>query len=107
MRCLVPLVPLFAERYPEIVLELAFADRRVDLVAEGLDLAIRLGSVQDESLVARRLGEPEYKVTRCITTSLGFGNFNQMVNTHWIARARQMLADPALRDRPQRPCLAR
>ncbi|MFO1072708.1 MAG: LysR family transcriptional regulator [Geminicoccaceae bacterium] len=57
MRCLVPLVPLFAERYPEIVLELAFADRRVDLVAEGLDLAIRLGSVQDESLVARRLGE--------------------------------------------------
>lgn len=50
--------------------------------------------------LARRLGEPEYKVTRCITASLGFANFNQMVNSHRIARARRMLADPALRSRP-------
>lgn len=57
MSQVVPLVPLFAGRYPEIELHLAFADRCVDLVAEGLDLAIRLGAIRDEALVARRLGE--------------------------------------------------
>ncbi len=49
--------------------------------------------------LARRLGEPDYKVTRCITTSLGFANFNRMLNAHRIERARTMLADPALRER--------
>ncbi|MDR6626015.1 AraC family transcriptional regulator [Caulobacter segnis] len=49
--------------------------------------------------LARRLGEPDYKVTRCITASLGFANFNQMLNVHRVARAREMLADPALRGR--------
>lgn len=49
--------------------------------------------------LARRLGEPDYKVTRCVTASLGFSNFNRMLNAHRIERARGMLADPALRDR--------
>lgn len=57
MSQILPLVPAFGRRYPEVELQLAFADRRVDLVAEGLDAAIRLGEVGDESLVARRLGE--------------------------------------------------
>jgi DNA-binding transcriptional LysR family regulator len=57
MSQIVPLVARFAERYPEVELQLAFADRRVDLVAQGLDLAIRLGPVQDEALIARRLCE--------------------------------------------------
>lgn len=79
--------------------------------AEDADLARRITWLLREEQIhaspnlkvadlARRLGEPEYKVTRCITASLGFANFNQMVNTHRIARARQMLADPALRSRP-------
>ena len=49
--------------------------------------------------LARRLGEPDYKVSRCITASLGFANFNQMLNAYRVARAREMLADPALRNR--------
>jgi AraC-like DNA-binding protein len=49
--------------------------------------------------LARRLGEPDYKVTRCITAALGFANFNRMLNAHRIERARAMLADPALRER--------
>ena len=57
MKRIVPLVPAFAARFPEIELQLAFADRRVDLLAEGLDLAIRLGSIADEGLIARRLCE--------------------------------------------------
>jgi AraC-like DNA-binding protein len=49
--------------------------------------------------LARRLGEPDYKVTRCITAALGFANFNRMLNAHRIERATTMLADPALRER--------
>ncbi|WP_297516008.1 AraC family transcriptional regulator [uncultured Caulobacter sp.] len=49
--------------------------------------------------LARRLGEPEYKVSRCVTSGLGFANFNQMLNSYRIARATEMLADPALRER--------
>ena len=57
MSQIVPLVPAFGERYPDIELQLAFADRRLDLVAEGIDLAIRLGPIRDEALIARRLGD--------------------------------------------------
>lgn len=57
MSQVVPLLPAFRERCPEVELQLAFADRRVDLVGEGHDVAIRLGEVAEEGLVARRLGE--------------------------------------------------
>lgn len=45
----------FAEDYPEVRLEVSTDTRHVDLVAEGIDVAVRFGPVQDESLVARRL----------------------------------------------------
>ena len=57
MSQIVPLVPDFAARYPDVELQLAFADGRVDLAGQGIDLAIRLGPVQDEALIARRLGD--------------------------------------------------
>src|SRR6185369_11159820 len=44
--------------------------------------------------LARRLGEPEYRVTQCITAAMGFANFNRLINHHRIARAKQLLADP-------------
>ena len=43
MSQIVPLVPEFTARYPEVELQLAFADRRVDVAGQGFDLAIRLG----------------------------------------------------------------
>ncbi len=43
--------------------------------------------------LAKRVGKPEYKVTRCITGTLGFRNFNQLINTHRIECAKHMLAD--------------
>jgi AraC-like DNA-binding protein len=43
--------------------------------------------------LAKRLEVPEYKVTQCITGSLGFSNFNQMVNNWRVERAKTMLAD--------------
>ncbi len=44
--------------------------------------------------VAARLGEPEHRVSQCISTALGFANFNRWINHHRIARAKRMLAQP-------------
>ncbi|MQA39075.1 LysR family transcriptional regulator [Rugamonas aquatica] len=45
----------FMERHPKVVVELSIANRNVDLVDEGYDMAIRLGELADSGLVARRL----------------------------------------------------
>jgi len=42
--------------------------------------------------VAARLGEPEYRVSQCISAALGFANFNRWINHHRIARAKALLA---------------
>jgi len=52
---LAPAIPAFHARYPQITVDAAMNDRFVDLVEEGFDLAIRIGSLGDSSLVARRL----------------------------------------------------
>lgn len=44
--------------------------------------------------VAARLGEPEYRVSQCISAALGFANFNRWINHHRIARAKDLLARP-------------
>jgi DNA-binding transcriptional LysR family regulator len=53
--------PLFAEyarRYPAVKLSVVLADRRVDLIEEGIDVALRSGALPDSGLVARRLRIP-------------------------------------------------
>jgi len=55
-RFLLPILPAFKARFPEIELDLDFNDRLVDVVAEGVDVAIRSGELVDSQLVARRLG---------------------------------------------------
>ena len=52
----VPLLPSFHARYPEIVTDLIVSDRFVDLVEDGVDVAIRLGELDDSSVIARRIG---------------------------------------------------
>jgi DNA-binding transcriptional LysR family regulator len=53
---LAPVLPDFLALYPEIDVDLSMNDRRVDLMEEGFDLAIRLGRLAESSLVARKLG---------------------------------------------------
>jgi DNA-binding transcriptional LysR family regulator len=45
----------FLERYPEVKLDLAFSDRFVDLVEDDVDLAIRIGQVNELMLIAQRI----------------------------------------------------
>lgn len=45
----------FMQAYPQITLDLSLSDRHVDLVAQGVDMAIRIAALEDSSLLARRL----------------------------------------------------
>lgn len=50
-----PVLARFAQQYPQVQVELNITNRNVDLVAEGFDLAIRLGQLPDSGLVGRKL----------------------------------------------------
>ncbi|CAB3753635.1 LysR family transcriptional regulator [Paraburkholderia solisilvae] len=59
-RCFVmPVLPQFLARYPGVELHLAEDDRFVDLVREGVDCVLRAGTLQDSSMVGRRLARLE------------------------------------------------
>jgi LysR family transcriptional regulator for bpeEF and oprC len=53
----VPRLHEFEQRFPDIDLVLGFSDRPADLVYDGIDCAIRTGTLSDSTMVARRLGE--------------------------------------------------
>lgn len=54
---LAPAIAAFMARYPGVRVDVSLSDRQVDLVEEGLDLAIRVGEVGSQTLVARPIGE--------------------------------------------------
>ncbi|WP_444848344.1 LysR family transcriptional regulator [Duganella caerulea] len=53
---LIPALPDFFTRYPDIQLELGCSDRTIDLIEEGVDCAVRGGVLGDSNLIARRVG---------------------------------------------------
>jgi DNA-binding transcriptional LysR family regulator len=65
---LIPLLPRFLAQNPELDLEVVLDDRQIDLVQEGIDVALRMGKMTDSALTARRiarckrlvLGAPAY-----------------------------------------------
>jgi DNA-binding transcriptional LysR family regulator len=57
VRHVAPAIAEFLARHPEVRFDVSLADRVVDLVEEGFDLAIRIGPPGAENLVARKLGE--------------------------------------------------
>jgi DNA-binding transcriptional LysR family regulator len=58
---IMPKLPSFLEAYPEIELDFHLTDNYSDIIREGFDVAIRIGALQDSSLVARKLS-PETRV---------------------------------------------
>lgn len=53
----IPALPEFHQRYPDIQIDLGVSDRTIDYVAENVDCAIRIGTLTDQSLIARRITE--------------------------------------------------
>ena len=52
-----PVMSAYLKRYPEVTGELRLTDRVINLVEDGVDLAVRIGQLADSSLVARHVGE--------------------------------------------------
>src|ERR1700733_5905535 len=67
-RHVAPIVSAFLNEYPEVRVELSLNDRTLDLIEEGLDLAVRIGALADSSLVARPVGS----VRRVVVASPGY-----------------------------------
>jgi DNA-binding transcriptional LysR family regulator len=59
---IVPLLPRFAELYPQLAVELLLTDTVVDLVSDRVDLAVRLLPLEGSTLVAKRLMRVQYHV---------------------------------------------
>ena len=62
----VPELPAFLKKYPELALDIHLTDERLDLVSNGIDVALWLGDLPDSELVARRLS-PSNRIV-CATT---------------------------------------
>jgi DNA-binding transcriptional LysR family regulator len=54
---LVPALPAFHARYPDIQIDMGVSDRKVDMVGENVDCVVRGGELTDQSLMARRVGD--------------------------------------------------
>jgi LysR family transcriptional regulator for bpeEF and oprC len=52
---LLPAIPGFTQRYPDIALEVRFNDRYVDIASEHVDVAVRVGKVNSPEIIARRI----------------------------------------------------
>ena len=59
IRYLAPAIAAFATQHPQLRFDIELSDRPVDLVDEGLDLAIRIGDIGSQALIARRIGIAE------------------------------------------------
>jgi DNA-binding transcriptional LysR family regulator len=71
-RHVAPIVSAFLNEYPDVRVELSLNDHNLDLIEQGLDVALRIGPLEDSSLVARQVGSvrrvvvasPEYLARR-------------------------------------------
>ncbi|PAY09943.1 MULTISPECIES: LysR family transcriptional regulator [Bradyrhizobium] len=63
-----PVVSAYLKRYPDVGVDLRLSDRRINLVEDGVDLAVRLGHLPDSTLVARHVGQ----MRRIVVASHGY-----------------------------------
>jgi DNA-binding transcriptional LysR family regulator len=63
-----PVMSAYLKRYPEVLGELRLSDRMINLVEDGVDLAVRIGHLADSTLVARHVGE----MRRIVVASNGY-----------------------------------
>ncbi|CAM2156952.1 Uncharacterized HTH-type transcriptional regulator YhjC [Pararobbsia alpina] len=95
---LLPKLFEFHERYPDIELMIGFSDRPVDLIQEGVDCVIRVGELQDSSLVARRVGlyesvtvaSPDYIARHGMPRSIEELQSHTAIHYFWTKSGRTM-----------------
>lgn len=85
------ILPQFLQRYPQVSVEVDLSDRPVDLLGEGYDVVLRIGVLEDSSLIARRIASiarvyccsPEYLAARgAPTTPDDLGNHDCLPYGH-------------------------
>ena len=101
VRRIVPLLPAFFARHPLLKIDLMMSDRYENLIAEGADLALRIGDLPDSSFVARKLDSasrlfiaaPSYLASRGVPTSLADLAQHELISgpgeagdESWVAR---------------------
>lgn len=64
-RRIMPYLPQFLREHPQIQVELSCTDRRVDVVGEGFDCVLRVGTLEDSSLIVRTLGA--FPIVNCVS----------------------------------------
>lgn len=88
-----PVLPEFLERHPAIELELSSTDRLVNLVQEGFDCVLRVGQLEDSSLIARPLGH--FRVINCVSKHYvqlhGCPETLEDLSQHWLVAYRPVL----------------
>ncbi len=75
---LIPAIPEFHAKYPDIEIMIGLSDRPIDLIQEGVDCVLRAGDLQDSSLIGRRVGafrpitcaSPDYLTRHGLPTTL-------------------------------------
>lgn len=80
---LAPLLPPFLVQYPDISVELMLDDARIDIVASGADLALRIGRLADSSLIARRLCPVAFHV---VASPAGIARFGRPAHPAELGR---------------------
>lgn len=124
-RFIAPMVNEFLSLYPDLSVEMIFTNQALDLVQEGVDLAIRMGQMEDSSLIARKLaprtlyvcGSPQYFTQQsqphilselashnCLLGTLDYWGFYEngktrtvKVEGNWRCNSGPALLDAALR----------
>ncbi|CAI0811635.1 LysR family transcriptional regulator [Serratia quinivorans] len=85
-RMIVPALPDFFLQYPEIQLFLSASDRSVDLIQEGIDCVVRVGSLSDSSLVSQPLGR--LSMINCASPDYlqryGIPEHPAQLEEHWV-----------------------
>lgn len=94
-----PVMTAYLKRYPEVSGELRLADRMINLVEDGVDLAVRIGHLADSTLVAREVGE----MRRIVVASPGYLKTRgepgtpQAISSHQTIQFGAMTASPEWR----------
>ena len=57
-----PRLPLFLEQHPKLDVDFVLDDRNIDLIEEGIDIALRMGNLADSNLIARKIGQSPRRV---------------------------------------------